>query len=144
MTEPTKSIIIRIVSSAMVPFMQLFALYVITHGHYGPGGGFQGGVILAVSIMLLRLSLGKEVSYQKFSPELAAVVATIGILVFMLVGLIPLARGGMFLDYEYLPIPGMSGAALRSFGILIVEVGIGLAVFGTMVLIFDRLVEAER
>ncbi len=144
MTEPCKSIIVRVVCSAIVPFMQLFALYVITHGHYGPGGGFQGGVILGASIILQRLYLGKELSHRKFSPKLAPMLGAIGMLIYMLAGLVPMATGAMFLDYGQLPIHGISGAPLRALGILIVEVGIGLAVFGTMVLIFDSLMRAER
>ena len=54
--DPTDSLIIRQASRIMVPFMQLFALYVISHGHYSPGGGFQGGVNLAASIILLCIS----------------------------------------------------------------------------------------
>ncbi len=140
MIRQYESIIVQVICSIIIPFIQVFALYVILHGHYGPGGGFQGGVLLAVSIILLRLYAGKEVSYRKFPPKLAAVLAAIGMLVFMLAGLVPMATGGAFLDYEYLPIPGVSGADLRFLGILIVEIGIGLAVFGTLVLIFDNLV----
>jgi len=135
-----QSIIIQTICSLLIPFIQLFAIYVIMHGHYGPGGGFQGGVLLAVSILLQRLYLGKEASYQKFPPKLALVLASIGMLIFGLAGIIPLAFGGSFLDYAYLPIPGVSGAEMRYLGILIVELGIGLAVFGTLVLIFDNLI----
>ena len=144
MIERYQSVIVQAVCSAMVPFIQIFALYVIVHGHSGPGGGFQGGVLLAVSIMLMRLSLGKEVSYQKFPPKLAVVLGAIGMFVFVLTGLIPMATGGLFLDYEHLPIPWLSGANLRFIGIFIVECGIGLAVFGTLVLIFDNLVQGKR
>ena len=140
MIRQYESVIVQVVCSVIIPFIQLFALYVILHGHYGPGGGFQGGVILAVSIMLLRLCLGKEISYQKFPPSLAMALGAIGMLIFILAGFIPMATGGMFLDYAHLPIPGVSDAALRSLGILIVEVGIGLAVLGALVLIFDNLV----
>ena len=66
--------------------------------------------------------------------------AAIGMLIFVLAGLVPMVIGGAFLDYAYLPVPGVSGAELRYLGILIVEVGIGLAVFGTLVLIFDNLI----
>ena len=135
-----QSIIVQTVCSLLIPFIQLFAIYVIIHGHYGPGGGFQGGVLLAVSVILQRLYLGKAVSYRKFSPKLAIVTAVIGMLIFGLSGIIPLLTGGSFLDYAYLPIPWVSGAELRALGILIVEIGIGLAVFGTLVLIFDNLV----
>ena len=135
-----QSIIIQTICSLLIPFIQLFALYVIVHGHYGPGGGFQGGVLLAVSIILQRLYLGKDVSYRKFPPWLALALGAIGMLIFGLAGIVPMATGGAFLDYAYLPIPWVSGAELRALGILIVEIGIGLAVFGSLVLIFDNLV----
>ena len=135
-----QSIIVQTVCSLLVPFIQLFALYVIFHGHYGPGGGFQGGVLLAVSFILQRLYLGKDVSYRKLSPQLALAFAAIGMLIFGLAGIIPMVTGGAFLDYENLPIPWVHGAELRYLGILIVEIGIGLAVFGSLVLIFDNLV----
>jgi len=135
-----QSIIVQTVCSLIIPFIQLFALYVIFHGHYGPGGGFQGGVLLAVSIILQRLYLGTKAAYPKFSPKAAPILATIGMLIFTLAGVIPMITGGAFLDYGNLPIPWMHGAELRYLGILIVEIGIGLAVFGTLVLIFDNLV----
>ncbi len=139
MIERYENIIIRIVCSVMVPFIQLFALYVVLHGHYGPGGGFQGGVLFAVSIILLRLYLGGEESYRKFPTKLATVLAASGMLVYVLAGLVPMVTGGAFLDYGYLSIPGGAGADLRFLGITIVEVGIALAVCGTMVLLFDVL-----
>ena len=135
-----QSIIVQTVCSLLIPFIQLFALYVIVHGHYGPGGGFQGGVLLAVSIILQRLYMGREISYRKFSPHLALVLAAVGMLIFVLTGIVTMFTGGSFLDYAYLPITWVSGAELRSLGILIVETGIGLAVFGTLVLIFDNLI----
>ncbi|MFC1962192.1 MnhB domain-containing protein [Chloroflexota bacterium] len=139
MIKQHESIVIRITSTAMVPFIQLFALYVVFHGHYGPGGGFQGGVLFAVSFMLLRLCLGREMAAERFSPRLAMVIASAGMLVFMTVGILPLFTGGVFLDYGHLPIPGVSEAGLRYLGILIAEIGIALAVFGTLVLLFDNL-----
>ncbi|HEY6363293.1 MAG TPA: MnhB domain-containing protein [Candidatus Binatia bacterium] len=138
-----ENIVVEGVSRFFVPFIQIFALYVITHGHYGPGGGFQGGVILAASIMLLRLSLGEEYEHRRFSPRLATVVAAVGMLIYAVAGLLPLAWGGNFLDYAYLPIPGLSPAELRYHGILIVETGVGLVVWGTLVILFDHLMGSE-
>jgi len=143
MIERHESVVVEVVSQAMVPLIQVFALYVITHGHYGPGGGFQGGVILAVSVILPRLSLGRSHSDRLFSPVLATWLAAIGMLIYVLAGLVPLLLGAEFLNYGYLPVPGVSGAALRSTGILIVELGIGLSVCGTMVTIFDWLTRSE-
>ena len=135
-----QSIVVQTICSLLVPFIQLFALYVIFHGHYGPGGGFQGGVLLAVSIILQRLYLGAEISHRKFPPRMAPVFGAVGMLIFGLTGLIPMLTGGVFLDYGDLPLPWVHGAELRYLGILIVEIGIGLAVWGTLVLIFDNLV----
>src|SRR3990172_11491864 len=144
MIERHESVVVEVVSQAMVPLIQVFALYVITHGHYGPGGGFQGGVILAVSVILPRLSLGRSHSDRLFSPVLATWLAAIGMLIYVLAGLVPLLLGAEFLNYGYLPVPGVSGAALRSTGILIVELGIGLSVCGTMVTIFDWLTRSKE
>lgn len=135
-----QSIIVQTVCSLLIPFIQLFALYVIIHGHYGPGGGFQGGVLLGVSIILQRLYLGAKISYRKFPPKLALALGATGMLIFGLAGVVPMAFGGAFLDYGSLPLFWVHDAELRALGILIVEIGIGLAVFGTLVLIFDNLV----
>jgi multicomponent Na+:H+ antiporter subunit B len=137
--EEHESVIIRLTSFAVIPFIQLFALYVLFHGHYSPGGGFQGGVLLAVSIVLMRLSMGRERSLPRFPRTLGAVFACAGMLIFFAVGLIPLFYGGVFLDYSLLPIPGMPAEMLRYNGILFAEIGIALAVFGTITVIFDNL-----
>jgi multicomponent Na+:H+ antiporter subunit B len=134
-----QSIIIQTICSLLIPFIQLFALYVIFHGHYGPGGGFQGGVLLAVSIILQRLYLGTKISYQKFSPRLSMALAATGLLIYGLAGIIPMVYGASFLDYGSLPLFWVHDAERRALGILIVEIGIGLGVFGTLVLIFDNL-----
>jgi multicomponent Na+:H+ antiporter subunit B len=143
MRESIQNPVVEGVSRLLVPFTQIFALYVITHGHYGPGGGFQGGVILAASMMLLRLVLGEEYEHRRFSPTLATFVAAVGMLIYGVAGLLPLVSGGNFLDYAYLPIPGLSSAELRYHGILIVETGVGLVVWGTLVILFDYLIGSE-
>ena len=143
MRERLENPVVEGVSKFLVPFMQIFALYVITHGHYGPGGGFQGGVILAASMMLLRLSLGEEYEHRRFSPTAATFVAAVGILIYAFAGLLPMAFGGRFLDYAYLPIPGLSSPELRYHGILIVESGVGMVVWGTLVSLFDHLLGRE-
>ncbi|MFC2040359.1 MnhB domain-containing protein, partial [Chloroflexota bacterium] len=108
-----------------------------------PGGGFQGGVMLAVSIILQRIYLGNDTSKKIFPPDVARVISVIGVLIYIIAGFAPMLFGGEFLDYSLLPIPWVHGAELRSLGILIVESGIGLAVFGTIVLIYDT-ISGER
>lgn len=134
-----KSDLILTVVSIIIPFVQLFALYVVIHGHYGPGGGFQGGVLLAISIILQRVCSGKADSYKSYPPRLTLIFAVSGMLIFIISGIIPMFYNASFLDYSSLPLFWVHGAELRSLGILIVEIGIALAVFGTLVAIFDAL-----
>lgn len=139
MTDRYQSVVVELVSRLVVPAIQLFALYVIAHGHYSPGGGFQGGVLLAASILLLRLTQGREESFRRFPPGAAFTLAALGMLLFVLTGLVSVARGGVFLDYAALPLPLASTASLRYYGILLVEVAIALTVWGTLVVIFDQI-----
>lgn len=133
------SVILDVITRIGVPLMLTFGFYIIMHGHYSPGGGFQGGVILAVSVILHRLTLGSEASYRRFPPRLGLVLAVSGVTAFALTGLLPVLLGGAFLDYAHLPIPGMDAPYRRYWGILVVEVAIGVGVWGALVAIFDRL-----
>jgi multicomponent Na+:H+ antiporter subunit B len=135
--------IVEGVASLIVPFIQIFGLYVIAHGHYGPGGGFQGGVILAASLLLLRLALGEDDEHRRLSPLAARAIALAGILIYATAGLLPMTAGGEFLNYASLPVRGVDGPELRSLGILIVEMGVGMVVWGTMITIFDYLLGDE-
>ncbi|MBI2918872.1 MAG: sodium:proton antiporter [Chloroflexi bacterium] len=133
-----QGVVVELVSRAVVPAIQVFALYIITHGHYSPGGGFQGGALLAASILLLRFTQGRKESYRRFPPGAGFALAALGLLIFLLVGLASVARGGSFLDYAYLPWPWASPETLRYYGILVVEAGIALTVWGTLVVVFDQ------
>lgn len=139
MIRPYESPILDLITRVTVPLMQVFGLYVILHGHYSPGGGFQGGVILAVSVILQRLTFGAEESYARFSPRTGPALAAAGLLVFLGAGFAPYLLGGAFLDYAAIPAPGLEAASRRYWAILVVELGIGLGVWGALVAIFDKL-----
>lgn len=143
MVSASKSVIIQGITRLIVPFMQIFALYVIFHGHYSPGGGFQGGALFASSILLERIALGRRESCNLFPLKLTLPLGIIGLLIFGGVGAIGLQSSHTFLDYAALPLR-MNLAELRAFGILLVEIGIAFSVLGTMVLIFDQIVLGGR
>jgi len=134
-----RDLIVSLACRLMVPFMFLFGFYVTMFGHYGPGGGFQGGTIMASGVILLRLSLGRQATIKKFPLELGHIVGVIGLLIYSATGLISILAGGEYLNYAYLPIPGMSGAERQHLGILFVEIGVALGVFGVLLSIFDSL-----
>lgn len=118
----------------------MFGIYVIAHGHYGPGGGFAGGVFVAVGALLPRLTLPEDVAYKLVPAAIGPIAGGFGLLLFLGMGIVPLLFGGAFLDYAAIDVAGMEPARLRYIGILIVEVGVGMAVFGAMVTIFDVIV----
>lgn len=136
-TYPT--VVVRVVATLIAPFIAMFGFYIIAHGHYGPGGGFAGGVFLAVSAILPRLTLPEHVAYRLIPPTVAPVAGAIGMLGFLAIGLAPLLLGGAFLDYSVLAWGTMDAPRARYLGILVVEIGVGLAVFGAIVLLFDVL-----
>jgi len=105
----------------MAPFIFLFGIYIVMFGHYSPGGGFQGGTILAANVILMRMCLGKKATYKKFPPQMGLVLGAIGVLIYGGTGLVAMLAGGNFLDYSYLPIPGMSPVDRRYYGILFRE-----------------------
>ncbi len=141
MKRSSDSPIVVLASRLLTPFIQLFALYVIFHGHYSPGGGFQGGAILAASVLLTRLSAGSEIGQLQFRRLWNTPVAASGVFIYVAAGLLAMLMGGAFLDYKFLPFAGMEDAARRSLGILIVEVGVGFGVMATLISIFDDLME---
>ncbi len=143
MIERYQNMIVDITCRIMLPFIQVFAIYVIFHGHDSPGGGFQGGVLLASSMIIHRLSWGQEASYAKLPRRRAAFVGTAGMFLFILTALLPVVLGGMFMDWSFLPIPGLEPAGIRHYGILIAEIWIGMAVFGCLLVVFDRLTETR-
>ena len=137
--QPSLSLIVVLVSRLVAPLIQVFACYVIFPGHYSPGGGFQGGALLAASVLLLRLSSGRKGSQRNFRSDLSLILGPLGAIAFLAVGLIMMG-GGSFLDYQHIPLLRLEPAAMRSLAILVVEVAIGLAVMGALISIFDNLV----
>lgn len=143
MRRKVESPIVLLGSRLLSPYIMLFGLYVIFHGHYSPGGGFQGGTLLAASLLLIRISSGRRISRIQFRDYLTTPLAVIGVLIYFGTGLAAMWTGGYFLDYGQLPLPGLEGADLRYWGILIIELGIGLAVMAVLVSIFDNMVKGE-
>jgi multicomponent Na+:H+ antiporter subunit B len=136
--------VVRVVCALLSPFIAMFGAYIIAHGHYGPGGGFAGGVFVAMGAILPRLTLDEDVAYRIVPPSVGPLAGGIGMLGFLIVGAIPLLLGGDFLDYGAVEVAGMAASRVRYLGILVVEVAVGLAVFGALLLIFDVLTGRTR
>jgi multicomponent Na+:H+ antiporter subunit B len=140
MIERHDSVIVITFVRVLVPVAQLFALYVLAYGHYGPGGGFQGGVILGAAYILLALGLGREVFERRVNERVCLGLAAAGVLLYVLTGLAGLVGGSTFLDYSVLPLP-VSPVKARYFGILFIETGVAIAVAATVIVLFCRLAD---
>jgi multicomponent Na+:H+ antiporter subunit B len=142
MTQKDNNPIVSLISRVVSPFIMLFALYVIFHGHYSPGGGFQGGTMLAAAVILVRLAAGREVSQLQFKKSWGTPLGSVGVLIYFFTGFAAMLMGGNFLDYGFLPL-GTEPAVTRGWGILFIEIGVGLAVMGILVAIYDDLLEGD-
>ncbi len=124
---PLDSLIARRAGSLLVPVLQLFALYVLFFGQYGPGGGFVAGVMIAGSLVLGLLVSGGEGLAAKRARSLV-LGDGMGLLILVAVGGLCLIGGGQFLNYSEAPIPGLADASRRYAGILLTQVGVALDV----------------
>ena len=121
------SIIVQTMSRLLIPLAQLFALYVLFFGQYGPGGGFVAGVIWTTSMILTFLVFGLK-SPQGRLVEKALHGDGVGLIIFVGVGGLCLIGGGEFLNYADLDIPGLDAPAQRYMGILMAQIGVAVDV----------------
>ncbi len=126
-------LVLRVIAKLLIPYIMLFALYVQFHGDYGPGGGFQAGVIFASAFILYALIFGVATA-RKVAPDwLVRSGIALGGLIFGLTGVAALALGGNYLDYSVLRPDPVAGQHL---GIFLVELGVGITVASVMTAVF--------
>lgn len=128
-------VILRVVSKLLIPLIALFALYVQFHGDFGPGGGFQAGVIFASAIILYALIFGLDEAKRAVPPSWVRVGMTLGVLIYGGTGVATWVLGGEFLNYTYFA-PESTHAAGQHWGIFAVELGVLCTVASAMVAIF--------
>jgi multicomponent Na+:H+ antiporter subunit B len=126
-------LILRIVTKMLIPFILLFAFYVQFHGDFGPGGGFQAGVIFASAIFLYVMLFGMSTARRVINQSFIQILAASGVLLYGSVGVVSLLNGKKFFDYSALSSDSVAGQHL---GILLIELGVGLTVAAVMVIIF--------
>ena len=126
--------ILRVVTKFNLPLILLFGLYVQFHGDYGPGGGFQAGVIIAAALILYTLVFGYDNAKRVAPPGVLRGCSAAGVLIYLGTGVANMLLGGDFLDYgSFVPDDRPTG---EHYGILAVELGVGLTVASTLLLIF--------
>ena len=131
----------RVIAKLTIPGILLFALYVQFHGDYGPGGGFQAGVIFGAGFILYGLVFGLE-NLKRVAPvPVTTSFIAVGVLIFAGVGIAAQLLGGNYLDYDVLLANDHAGQHL---GILVVELGVGITVAAVMITIFMTFAGRQR
>lgn len=134
--------VLRVVAKLIIPLTIVFALYVQFHGDYGPGGGFQAGVIAAAAIILYALVFGLPLATHVIKPDWLKALAAIGVLIYAGTGVASLFLDANFLDYNVLASDPVAG---QHIGIILIELGVGITVFAAMLSIFYAFADqAER
>ena len=128
-----KNIIVRETGHLLIPAILLFGLYVQFHGDYGPGGGFQAGVIFASGIILYALLHGVKRAEKIISLRLTKILAALGLLLYAGVGVLGMLLGGNYLDYNVLSEDALKG---QHWGIFFIELGVGITVGMVVLAVF--------
>ncbi|MGD2052500.1 MAG: Na(+)/H(+) antiporter subunit B [Gammaproteobacteria bacterium] len=127
------NLILRVIAKYLFPVIALFAFYVQFHGDYGPGGGFQAGVIFSVAFIFYTLVFGLDTTEKILPPHLLRILASTGVLVYAGTGVVTMSLGGNFLDYDLLSLEPVEG---QHIGIILIELGVGMTVSSIMLMIF--------
>jgi multicomponent Na+:H+ antiporter subunit B len=125
--------VLRVVGKILIPPIMIFALYVQFHGEYGPGGGFQAGVIFAAGLILYTMLFGLRAAKKVVRFPVVRVLAAMGVLIYGMVGVVNLLSGKNFLDYSSLAADAITA---QHIGIMIIELGVGMTVAAVMLLIY--------
>ena len=126
-------LVLHLVAKILIPFIILFALYVQFHGDYGPGGGFQAGVIFGAGFILYGIIFGKDAAIQVVPLPLVYSMTAVGVLLYTAVGVAGMLLGGEFLNYSVLLPDPVAG---QHIGILLIELGVGITVASVMISLF--------
>lgn len=125
--------VLRVIARLLLPSILLFALYVQFHGDFGPGGGFQAGVIFAAGFILYGLVFGLDNVRRVMPPGLVRTLIASGLLLYGGVGVAGILLGGNYLDYGVLSTTPVAGQHL---GIMLIELGVGVTVASVMISLF--------
>lgn len=137
--------IVRIICRLVLPFIQIYGIYIIIYGHLSPGGGFAGGAIIGASMVLFALSFNIGAGSKKIPEKVSSFMESGGALLFALVGVLSIIMGGNYLANHQAGFGLGSFGALLSGGIIpLLSVAIGIKITSTIVTLFYDLIGGEK
>jgi len=134
--------ILKTITRLIVPFIELYGVFIILNGHISPGGGFSGGALLGTSLILYTLVFGIKKSEKKFSPSVSVILESGGVLTIIILGVIGIIFAGSFLANHAAGFPlGEVGSILSGGFIPLLMIAIGLKVASTIITLFHAVIE---
>jgi multicomponent Na+:H+ antiporter subunit B len=136
-----EDVIVQTLCRFLVPFIQTFSLYVFAHGHSSPGGGFQGGCVMAAAFVLIFIAYDLNEAKRRFREKALLIFCCLGVFIYAGTGWACLLLGSNFLDYSFLSkVLPTDPVKARYYGMAMIELGVQIAVMAVMVSIFLDLV----
>ena len=148
MTEPQKgmTLIVKTITRLTVGLILLFGIYIVSHGHISPGGGFAGGVIIALSFIHIMLAFGKETAFKKVNHSIASFFESLGAIIFVTLAIVGIASGYFFLNFasKGKPFDLFSAGLIPLYNLAICfKVGAGLFII-FIVLVLLKISEGDK
>ena len=137
----SRDLVITKVTRFILPLILLFSFYIQFHGEVSPGGGFQAGAIIAASLILYAMAFGEENLLSVISIFKLKIIAVIGVIIYISVGLVGFIKKSSFLDYNILAVNQVMG---QKIGIVMIEIGVGITVSAAMLIIYLSLAYASN
>jgi multicomponent Na+:H+ antiporter subunit B len=146
--EPGMTLIVKTITRLTVGLILLYGIYIVLHGHISPGGGFAGGVIIALSFVHLMLAFGRDVALKKLNASFASFLEATGALMFLSIAILGFIGGYFFLNFFFSkgkPFHLFSAGIIPLCNIAIsLKVGAGLfAIFVVLVLLYKTDKDSE-
>ena len=137
-------LIVKTITRIVVPFIQLYGVFIIVHGHVSPGGGFSGGTLIGTSLILYTLVFGSKKAKKKFSHRASEIAESGGILLYIALGIVGIIFANSFLTNIEAGFPvGVVGSVLSGGMIPLLMIGIGIKVASTFITLFHTLIEGD-
>jgi len=138
-------VIVKSITRIIVPFAEIYGIFIILHGHVSPGGGFSGGALIGTSLILYTLVFGIKKGEEKFSHRASEFAESGGIFLYVVIGLVGMIFAGTFLSNLSAGFPAGTPGKLFSAGMIpLLMIGIGIKVASTIITLFHILVEEEE
>ena len=141
-----RTVVVETVARVMIPFIQLFALYVIIHGAGGPGGGFQGGVVFSSAFILYVIAFNLAGGRKRFPESANTILSSLGLYIYAGIGLLAIIFSlgvAQYLNYGFIPFTSRFEEN-RALGMDFVEMGIGITVMAITASIFFDLSKKDE